>query len=143
MARSSVGYPTFFGGLANTLYNSAVLFLLEKELAMTPEERIEMNRLCLLIQNEKDPRLFDRYVRELNELLDKKSVRIHPSAEPNPAARRRIELWLQMPESERIAENVLSFYGRLVTEHPELIPAGPGDPYENLRAELASYIRRG
>jgi len=108
---------------------------------MKPEERSEMNRLCLLIQNEKNPSLFDRYVRELNELLDKKSVRIHPSDEPDPSARRRIELWLQMPESERIADNVLSFYGRLVTEHPELIPAGPGDPYEKVRGELASYIR--
>jgi hypothetical protein len=45
---------------------------------MTPEERDQMNRLCARIQTEKDPHLFDKYVRELNELLEKKSQRVHP-----------------------------------------------------------------
>ena len=36
---------------------------------MTPEERDRMNALCLLIQNEKDPKKFVCLVAELDHLL--------------------------------------------------------------------------
>jgi hypothetical protein len=45
---------------------------------MTPEERERMNHLCVRIQSEKDPRVFDELVRELNDLIDIKHERIHP-----------------------------------------------------------------
>jgi hypothetical protein len=45
---------------------------------MTPEERERMNWLCLRIQDEKDPKTFDRLVQELNELLEQKHGRIAP-----------------------------------------------------------------
>jgi hypothetical protein len=48
------------------------------EALMTPEERKQMNWLCLRIQDEKDPKTFDRLVRELNELLEQKQGRIDP-----------------------------------------------------------------
>jgi hypothetical protein len=37
---------------------------------MSPEERTRMNWLCVLIQDEKDPEVFDRLVDELAELLE-------------------------------------------------------------------------
>jgi hypothetical protein len=46
---------------------------------MTAEERARMNELCALIQQERDPKRFEEYVRQLNELLDDKRVRITPS----------------------------------------------------------------
>jgi hypothetical protein len=45
---------------------------------MTPEERERMNWLCVRIQDEKDPRIFDSLVQELNELLERKYGRIDP-----------------------------------------------------------------
>ncbi len=45
---------------------------------MTPEERERMNRICLRIQTEQDPKVFDQLVRELNDLLEEKHARIHP-----------------------------------------------------------------
>ncbi len=45
---------------------------------MTSEEREKMNSLCLRIQNEKDPKVFDDLVRQLNDLLEVKHERIHP-----------------------------------------------------------------
>jgi hypothetical protein len=38
--------------------------------AMKPEERTRMNWLCVLIQDEKDPEVFDQLVDELAELLE-------------------------------------------------------------------------
>lgn len=46
---------------------------------MTAEERARMNELCQKIQTEQDPRLFDEYVRHLNDLLEVKHLRIHPN----------------------------------------------------------------
>lgn len=46
--------------------------------AMTPQERERMNWLCQRIQDEKDPKVFDDLVVELNELLEVKHGRIHP-----------------------------------------------------------------
>jgi len=45
---------------------------------MTPEERERMNWLCLRIQEEKDPIVFDDLVRELIKLTEAKHKRIHP-----------------------------------------------------------------
>jgi hypothetical protein len=45
---------------------------------MTSEEREKMNRLCLQIQVERDPKVFDRLLRELNDLLEIKQNRIAP-----------------------------------------------------------------
>ena len=45
---------------------------------MTPEEREEMNSLCVRIQTERDPKVFDELVRQLNDLIGQKYERIHP-----------------------------------------------------------------
>jgi hypothetical protein len=45
---------------------------------MTPEERERMNWLCSRIADEKDPSLFQKLLRELNELKEKKRQRIDP-----------------------------------------------------------------
>jgi len=45
---------------------------------MTPEERERVDWLCRQLQIEQDPTKFDRYVRELNDLLEAKHQRIHP-----------------------------------------------------------------
>jgi hypothetical protein len=44
---------------------------------MTNDERERMSILVSRIQDEKDPRVFDDLVRELNELIGAKSGRIH------------------------------------------------------------------
>jgi len=46
---------------------------------MTPDERERMNWLCLRIQEEKDPEIFDRLIKELNDLLEVKQERIRAS----------------------------------------------------------------
>lgn len=43
---------------------------------MTPEEREEMNKLCGLIQDEKDHPTFTRLIARLNELLARKEHRL-------------------------------------------------------------------
>jgi len=43
---------------------------------MNPEERTRMNWLCVLIQDEKDPELFDQLVDELVELLGSNRQRL-------------------------------------------------------------------
>lgn len=43
---------------------------------MTPEEREEMNRLCLLIQDEKDHQKFSDLIAQLIELLGRKERRL-------------------------------------------------------------------
>jgi hypothetical protein len=43
---------------------------------MTPEERKRMNWLCVRIQEEKDPKIFDTLVCELNELLENQQEQI-------------------------------------------------------------------
>jgi len=45
---------------------------------MTSEERAKMEELCKQIAVEKDPEKFDRFVQELNDLLEVKHQRIHP-----------------------------------------------------------------
>jgi len=44
----------------------------------SPEERERFVWLCEQVQTEKDPKKFDQYVRELNDLLEAKHGRIHP-----------------------------------------------------------------
>ena len=50
---------------------------------MTPDEREKMYILCEKIATEKDPEMFDKLVKELNELLDEKHHRIHPDHKPS------------------------------------------------------------
>lgn len=45
---------------------------------MTREERERMDYLCQRIAVEKDPKVFDDLVKELNELLERKHERIDP-----------------------------------------------------------------
>ncbi len=45
---------------------------------MTPEERKRMNEICAQLAAEEDPEIFDRLVKELNDLLEEKHERIHP-----------------------------------------------------------------
>jgi hypothetical protein len=45
---------------------------------VTPEEREKMNEICLRIQTERNPEIFDHLVRELNDLIAVKHERIHP-----------------------------------------------------------------
>ena len=49
------------------------------EATMTPDERQEMNRLCLAIQQEKDPTMFSKLVKELNEFFERRERKL---AEP-------------------------------------------------------------
>lgn len=50
---------------------------------MTPEESDRMNELCAKIATEKDGPVFDKLVRELNDLLEKKHERVHPDHKPS------------------------------------------------------------
>ncbi|HEV2467986.1 MAG TPA: hypothetical protein VGS78_02230 [Candidatus Sulfotelmatobacter sp.] len=40
-----------------------------------------MNQLCILIQTEQDPEKFDRYVRELIQVIEQTSQRIHTAVD--------------------------------------------------------------
>ena len=51
-------------------------------------------------------------------------------------------VWLARPPEERTANHVLSFYGWLEENHPELLRRGHGDPYQHLQAELSPHIRK-
>ena len=46
---------------------------------MTPEKRERMNWLCKRIQEEQDTATFNKFVTELNELLDEKGERLTSS----------------------------------------------------------------
>jgi len=46
---------------------------------MTSEERECMEYLCKCIAIEKDPRVFDKLVEELNDVLELQYRRIHPA----------------------------------------------------------------
>jgi len=46
---------------------------------MTPEEVELMKQLCTRIQTEKDPKIFDELVIQLNDLIEIKHTRIHPT----------------------------------------------------------------
>lgn len=48
---------------------------------MTPEERDRMYALCMLIQNEQDPKRFNCLVEELDRLLNRKRERIQDSGQ--------------------------------------------------------------
>lgn len=52
---------------------------------MTAEERQRMNWLCLRIQDEKDPEVFDELVQELIHLMEVKHERIRPEHKTNPS----------------------------------------------------------
>jgi hypothetical protein len=45
---------------------------------VTPDEREKMEELCGRLATEQVPEVFDRLVKELNDLLDQKHARIHP-----------------------------------------------------------------
>jgi hypothetical protein len=63
------------------------LFALGGLNGMTPEERERFEWLCKQVETEKDPKKFDQYVRELNDLLEAKHERIHPEHKPNELGR--------------------------------------------------------
>ncbi|HEX3819367.1 MAG TPA: hypothetical protein VHW45_03510 [Candidatus Sulfotelmatobacter sp.] len=44
---------------------------------MTPDEREKMHILCERIATEKDPKTFDKLVKELNDLLEQKHERVY------------------------------------------------------------------
>jgi hypothetical protein len=44
-----------------------------------------MNKLCQQIAVEKDPKIFDESVHQLNELLDEKEHRLKPGQRENPS----------------------------------------------------------
>lgn len=46
---------------------------------MTPEETELMMQLCARIKEEKDPKIFDDLVKQLNDLIEIKHNRIHPT----------------------------------------------------------------
>jgi len=46
---------------------------------MTSEEREKMNRICRLIQDEKDPDKFNELIKQLNTLLGQKEPRLKKS----------------------------------------------------------------
>ena len=50
---------------------------------MTPEERALMDRLCQRIAVEKDPKTFNDLVVQLNDLLEKKELRLNPEKRPD------------------------------------------------------------
>jgi hypothetical protein len=50
---------------------------------MTPEERTEMNRLCQLIQAEKDHQKFTELIAKLTELLAQKERRFADREKPS------------------------------------------------------------
>lgn len=45
---------------------------------MTTEEREKINSICIRIQTENDQKVFDRLIKELNDLLEVKQKRIDP-----------------------------------------------------------------
>jgi len=49
---------------------------------MTPQESERLNKLCALIETEKDTTKFTELVRELEDLLDRKEQRL--KSQPNP-----------------------------------------------------------
>lgn len=51
---------------------------------MNPEERERMNALCKRIQEEKDPKVFEQLLRELNALLETHETDIHESWKKDP-----------------------------------------------------------
>jgi hypothetical protein len=46
------------------------------------------------------------------------------------------QLFEARPSEERTETGVLLFYGWLEKHHPELLPTGPGDPYQHLKVDL-------
>jgi len=54
---------------------------------MTSEESDLMKQLCTRIQDEKDPKVFDDLVRQLNDLIEIKHARIHPTHGKDPTAK--------------------------------------------------------
>jgi hypothetical protein len=51
------------------------------------------------------------------------------------------QLWEARPSDERTETGVLIFYGWLEKHLPELLPSGPGDPYQHLKADLAGLYQ--
>jgi len=50
---------------------------------MLPEEQAEMERLCRLIQDEKDHAQFTKLVSELNALFERKDRRLNVNSSPS------------------------------------------------------------
>jgi hypothetical protein len=51
------------------------------------------------------------------------------------------QLWLQRPDKERAATDVMIFYGWLEEHRPELLRRGHGDAYQHLKSDLMGLIK--
>jgi hypothetical protein len=52
---------------------------------MTPEDRLELDRLLHAVIQEKDPAKFTVLVTALNDFLEKQSIKLKPSAQSGDA----------------------------------------------------------
>ena len=55
--------------------------------------------------------------------------------------RQLIPLWLERPENNRDEDDVLTYYGWLEENRPELLKRRSGDPYQQLKLELRNFTR--
>ncbi len=79
---------------------------------MTTEEREKINSICIRIQTENDQKVFDRLIKELNDLLEIKQKRIDPrhyssglnagSSNARSRLRSRQDLWPRLGQARRI-----------------------------------------
>ena len=51
-----------------------------------------------------------------------------------------LALWFKRPRHKRTNHDVLVFYGELVRTHPQLIPSGEDDPYQQVKVDLRGYL---
>jgi hypothetical protein len=51
------------------------------------------------------------------------------------------QLFAARPPEEGTETGVLLFYAWLEKRHPELVPSGPGDPYQQLKVDLKGLYR--
>ena len=61
-------------------------------------------------------------------------------AEANRRTRVR-KLFEVRPSAERTEGGILSFFAWVDKNHPDLLPRGPGDPFEKLKADLKGLYR--
>lgn len=61
-------------------------------------------------------------------------------AEANRRARVR-QLFEARPSSDHTESGILAFFAWLDKKYPDLLPRGPGDPFEKLKADLKGLYR--
>ncbi len=52
-----------------------------------------------------------------------------------------LSLWLKRPTEKRTDNDVLSFYGWLEQNRPELLNRRHGDPYQQLKVDLRGHVQ--